>query len=436
MNQLAEELNATLKREAPDLFGALSRLGRELFFPKGILTQTAEAREKAHKYNATIGIARQDGEAMHLGVVMKHLAGLSPDQALDYAPSYGNLALRKAWLEDMRAKNPTLGEKKTTLPVVTSGITHGLTVSAEMFVDPGDVVVVPDKYWGNYNMVFGVRHEAELRKFPLFAGGGFNVDGMKGVLGKALDEKGKALVVLNFPNNPTGYSIREGEAGRLVAALLSLSGPGRDLVVVLDDAYFGLFYTEDALRESLFGLLSQQSEHLFPVKLDGATKEEYAWGLRVGFITLSVEAPGNADDVHAALEKKMGGDVRGNISNCSQLSQSLVLAALEDPDFAVQKQDKYDVMKERALRVRDVLADADFSDCFEAYPFNAGYFMCVRLKGLDAEEFRKRLLGEYGVGVIADGKTDIRVAFSCLETDEIKDLFDIMYRCALEMKDQ
>jgi len=61
VNPLAEELNATIKEASPSLFGVLSGLGRELFFPRGILTQTAEARDKAHKYDATIGIARESG---------------------------------------------------------------------------------------------------------------------------------------------------------------------------------------------------------------------------------------------------------------------------------------------------------------------------------------------------------------------------------------
>ena len=51
------------------------------------------------------------------------------------------------------------------------------------------------------------------------------------------------------------------------------------------------------------------------------------------------------------------------------------------------------------------------------YPFNAGYFMCIRVKGVDAEKLRLHLLEKYGVGVIAMGATDIRVAFSCLELD-------------------
>jgi aspartate/methionine/tyrosine aminotransferase len=435
MNPLAEELNATIKEASPALFAVLSQLGRGLFFPKGILTQTAEAREKANKYDATIGIARESGHAMNLKCVMDRVNGLSPDQALDYAPSTGNVQLRRMWSEEMYAKNPSLGGKSVSLPVVTGGITHGLTIAGEMFLDPGDVVLLPDKYWGNYNMVYGVRRGAEVRRFPLFAGGGFNTGELAFALSKALDEKGKALVILNFPNNPTGYSIRAAEADAVVEALTSVSGPGREVVVVLDDAYFGLFYTEDALRESLFGRLADASEHVFPVKLDGVTKEEYAWGLRVGFITFSVKTAGRQDEAYAALEKKVGGAVRGNISNCSQLSQSIVLAAMSDPDYSKQKEAKYDLMRARASKVLEVLENPDFQGFWKPYPFNAGYFMSIALEGIDAEQFRVRLLDTYGVGVIAEGPTDIRVAFSCLEIDEIEDLFDIMYRCARDMRE-
>ena len=49
--------------------------------------------------------------------------------------------------------------------------------------------------------------------------------------------------------------------------------------------------------------------------------------------------------------------------------------------------------------------------------------MCVRLKSVDAETLRQHVLNEHGLGVIALGKTDIRVAFSCLEEGDIADVF-------------
>jgi aspartate/methionine/tyrosine aminotransferase len=434
MNPLAEELNAAIEGASPALFSVLSELGRELYFPKGILTQTAEAREKAYLFDATIGIARSGGEAMYLPAVMDRMNGLSPDQALDYAPSTGNPRLRQRWLEDMLDKNPSVAGKRVSLPVVTSGITHGLTIAGELFIDPGDVVLVPDKFWGNYRMVYGTRRGAEFRTFPFFTRfGGFDIAELAWTLGDVLDEKGKAIVLLNFPNNPTGYSIRRTEAEGLTEAITSVTGPGRDVVVLIDDAYFGLFYEDDVLDESVFGLLAGLDEHIFPVKLDGATKEEYVWGLRVGFITFSALAGGKEQEVYSALEKKVGGAIRGNVSNCSQLSQSVLLEAMNEPGFQGQKEEKYRLMKKRALKVKEVLGNPDYARIWEPYPFNSGYFMCIRLKDLDAERFRVRLLEDHGIGVIAEGGTDVRIAFSCLEVEDIPRVFDGMYRCAVEM---
>ena len=52
MNPLAKELNETIEKGNPHLMEMMSDIGKKLFFPKGILTQSAEAKEKAHKLNA------------------------------------------------------------------------------------------------------------------------------------------------------------------------------------------------------------------------------------------------------------------------------------------------------------------------------------------------------------------------------------------------
>jgi hypothetical protein len=54
--------------------------------------------------------------------------------------------------------------------------------------------------------------------------------------------------------------------------------------------------------------------------------------------------------------------------------------------------------------------------------------MCLRLKKVNAEELRLHLLDQYGVGVISLGKTDIRIAFSCVEVENIQELFDIIFQ--------
>ena len=55
---LAENLNNELQQSNPEVYDMLSDLGKEMFYPKGILSQSADA--KSTKYNATIGMATND----------------------------------------------------------------------------------------------------------------------------------------------------------------------------------------------------------------------------------------------------------------------------------------------------------------------------------------------------------------------------------------
>ena len=63
------------------------------------------------------------------------------------------------------------------------------------------------------------------------------------------------------------------------------------------------------------------------------------------------------------------------------------------------------------------------------------FILLEALNNIKAEAFRQRLLEKYGVGVIATGESDIRIAFSCVEVDDIPALFELMFECAQEMQD-
>jgi aspartate/methionine/tyrosine aminotransferase len=239
--------------------------------------------------------------------------------------------------------------------------------------------------------------------------------------------------MLNFPHNPSGYTVsrREGEA---IARILSdTAEAGCNVIAVTDDSYFGLFYEEDACKESLFSLLCGQHPRLLTVKLDGCTKENFVWGLRVGFTTYGASVDGDPAPVYDALERKTAGCVRGTISNVSHLSQSIVLKSMQSENFAAEKAEKFDILKRRALRVKAVLADPKFGDAWDVYPFNSGYFMCLKLKTVAAEKLRRHLLDNYGIGLIAIGEKNLRVAFSCIEEENIAELFDIILQGVVEL---
>ena len=58
INPLAAELNQTIKNSAPVVYGMLSRFGKEVFFPKGILHQSALARKQAKKISSCLSQAK------------------------------------------------------------------------------------------------------------------------------------------------------------------------------------------------------------------------------------------------------------------------------------------------------------------------------------------------------------------------------------------
>src|SRR5690606_15235823 len=256
MNPLAEQLNESLRAGNAHLFEMLSTLGKEIYFPKeGILSQSAEASSLAKKFNATIGIATENGGPMHLAVIQNSLSAYKPQDLYPYAPPAGKPELRTVWRDKMIRENPSLDGKSFGNPVVTNALTHGLSIVADLFVDEGDAVIYPDKNWENYELTFGIRRHANIVNYPLFTDDmKFNSEGLRESL-LAQKDKGKAVVVLNFPNNPTGYTPGAKEGEQIVAAIQDAAEAGINVVVVTDDAYFGLFF-EDSLSESLFGKLA------------------------------------------------------------------------------------------------------------------------------------------------------------------------------------
>ena len=435
MNPLALELNEIIKKANPNVYDMLSEVGKSLFFPKGILTQSAEAKAKAHKFNATIGMAKEKGETMFLPSVMSQVGNFTPDESLTYAPSYGTADLRKSWKDLIIKKNPSIKDNKISLPVVTNAITHGLSVIGDVWVDQGDIMILPDKMWGNYSMIFEVRRGAKIVKYQTFNNeGGYNTEALRKCLEEQAAKAEKLVVLLNFPNNPTGYSVTTEEGVKIADILTELAEKGTNVVAVTDDAYFGLFYEENVMKESVFSHLLNRHPRLLAIKLDGATKEIYVWGLRIGFITYGAVVNGDSGLFYDALERKTAGDVRGNISNVSHLSQTIITKSLASDGFGTESIDKFNIMKERALEVKKVLSDTKYDKVWEVYPFNSGYFMCLKLKTVDAEKLRVHILDKYGVGTISIGKTDLRIAFSCIEKEDIKELFEVIYKGILDIE--
>jgi aspartate/methionine/tyrosine aminotransferase len=427
MNPQAEELNQIIRQKSTPVYDMLSQKGKNIFFPKkGILGQTAEA--KSTRINATIGTAvEDDGTPMRLESLAAKI-DLEPSLVFPYAPSYGRPDLRAKWKTMIYEKNPSLGNTEISLPVVTNALTHGMSMAGYLFVDPGDEVIVPDLFWGNYNLILSNAYDAKIVKFNLFKNRKFDLESFEARLNEG--GTGKKILLLNFPNNPAGYTPTQEEADAIIKIIGNSAEKGNKIVCINDDAYFGLVYEEGIARESIFAALANLHENVLALKLDGATKEDYVWGFRVGFITYALKG-GNAE-LYSALEAKTAGAVRGNISNASNLSQSLLLATYNDKDYVSQKQAKFVLMQARYEAVKEALKDEKYQKHFTALPFNSGYFMCIRLAdGLNGEDLRQLLIKKYSIGTISLNN-NLRLAFSAVAASDIKDLFEGIYNACEE----
>jgi len=333
MNNQAIELNEIIKKESETVHSLLSKKGLNIFFPKkGILSQTQEAKGK--KINATIGEAvNDDGGPMYLTNIKDEI-NIKPSEAFPYAPSFGKPDMRNKWKTLIFEKNPSLKDKEISLPVVTNALTHGLSIAGYLFVNENDTILIPDLYWENYDLIFENAYNAKLKKYLLFNDNGLNLDSLKKSL---IDSKpGKKILVLNFPNNPTGYTPTIDESKKIVSIIKESAEAGNKILVLLDDAYFGLVYEDNIIKESLFSHLADIHENVLTIKIDGPTKEDYVWGFRVGFLTYATK--NGSKELYSALEMKTGGAIRGNISNAPHLSQSLLLNAYSFPDYNEEKE--------------------------------------------------------------------------------------------------
>lgn len=429
MSDEAARTNRILDAEAPALAAALSPLGRRAAFPRGIPFQAAEARGKP--FNATIGqITDGHGHAVPLPALAAGLA-LPPDgplgdaaldRALLYSPIEGVPELRRAWRERQRRDAPS-DEVASSLPLVVDGLTHALSILADLFAGEGRAVAVAAPFWGNYRQTFELRNLARLHTAPAYRDGGFH----PGVWEQALRDVPlgqPALAIVNFPSNPGGYSPTPEERRAVVASLVA-AAERRPLIVVCDDAYAGLVFDGAVPRTSLFWELVGRHPQLVPVKVDGATKELSFFGGRLGFLTFpwAPDAP-----VMEALESKVKCLLRATVGSPVAASQVLVLQALARPSLDGEIEAVRRLLEGRWSRLTAALADCDPA-LLRPLPSNSGCFVLLELPpveqggaGLDPEALRRHLLERHGTGLVAVQPRYLRIAHCSLDESQAPEL--------------
>jgi aspartate/methionine/tyrosine aminotransferase len=407
----AQRLNEILMTEAPGAWAMLSTLGKRAAFPRGIPFQSAEAKDVA--LNATIGqVTDGHGLAIPLDVIREQLPGVNPEETFLYLPVAGPVKLRQRWLE--RQVRMAGGVGNCSLPIAVHGLTHGISLAAAMFTDPDTTVLIPDLHWGNYRLIFGYQGCGSIETYETFVDGVWDCEGLK----RALDQvQGKVLVVLNFPNNPTGYMPTQDEAGRIVEILADYSDA---MCVVCDDAYQSFNYEKECMSRSLFWDLSDalDRDRTFTIKVDGATKELLFFSSRIAFFTHNVRG-----EAEVAIESKAKAIIRATVGSVSGAASKIVERALASGRV---ESEVGQTMKEMRSRYEAVKASLHLlPEEVTPLPFNSAFFAVFDLPDrLSAEELRQSLLTD-DVGVVALAEPNmIRIAYCSLDEARIPALME------------
>lgn len=429
LNELAQELNKTL--EGTTAGTLLSDLGTRLYFPKGIIAQSGEAKKSASFANGTIGMCMgDDGNPVTLPSINESVPSMTTRELVAYAPTAGIPELREIWKEKMIAKNPDLKGKSISLPVVVPGLSAGISYLADLFLDETKGLLAADPSWDNYTLIADARRNASFKQFAMFKDGKFNISGLEEAMRKEA-ESGSVRVILNFPQNPSGYSPTSDERKQLVEIIKKMAEEGKKVMVWCDDAYFGLNYEDNIESQSLFAYLADLHENVLAAKIDGPTKEEFAWGFRVGFITFGCK--GMTDAQYNALVTKLNSAIRSSVSCSSTPSQNLLLKAFKNPTSEAKKLEYRNMLCERYKIVRK-FCNENTCSTLTPLPFNSGYFMSFNMPNGKSNELRQKLLAEKGIGVISIDANTLRVAFSSIPQSKLLEVYKAIYEVAETVK--
>ena len=447
-------MNFSIIQKTP-IYKAFSEIGKRIFLPEGIFYWAKRAREEAELIG-TLGAAYgfekdfiDGGSNDWLPCYLKEITDysrLTVKEIVPYTSIGGLQETREIWKEWIVQKSLYSNKedilfsrlnKYITTPVITGGITNGIFQACSLFLNPSDSIIVPNKRWGNYDNIISKFIGAKSKSFEFFKNNRINIEGLKTTIEDVAKIQEKIVILLNFPNNPTGYVPTTEEGSTLVEMLKeSQLTHEKPIIVLVDDAYEPYVFKDNVLNRSIFYDLHQLDENVIPIKLDGITKELLIYGGRIGFITLGlkpswIENNGELQILKDEIHNKLEGFIRATISNCNSFYQVLIHKLFHEKGMEQIMQsrrevqnllkERYDCINSELLKINNPNMSID--------PNSGGFFVFLNLNAnkIKATEFADRLLKQYKVGIIPIEKLDeningIRIAYCSIDLSEIPEL--------------
>lgn len=249
--------------------------------------------------------------------------------------------------------------------IVTVGASEGIDIALRALVGPGDEVVIPEPSFVAYKGCTAFTGATPV-SIELKAEDDFRLKPEQ--LERALTSRTK-VVILPFPNNPTGAIMTRGDMEKIVDVLKD-----RDVVVISDEIYAELTYSGRHVSFASFPEIKEKT-----ILINGFSKAFAMTGWRIGYAC-----------AHPVLIEAMNKIHQYAIMCSPTMAQYAASEALANCDSEV------DAMVREYNRRRRVMVDGFRKaglDCFE--PLGAFYvFPSIRSTGMTSDDFCEKLLKE------------------------------------------
>jgi len=282
-----------------------------------------------------------------------------------YTPSAGWIELKEAIAVKLNQENKIQASASNI--IVTPGAKYAIFMAMFTLLSPGDEIIIPSPYWVSYpEMVKLIA--AKTVVLPTKRFNDFKIDPEE--LEKVITPKTK-LLILNYPNNPTGVTYSRQELEEILAVVKE-----KKILVLSDEIYEVLTY--DGREHTSFASLPEAFSST--ITINGFSKTFSMTGWRIGYLVADERIINEASKI-----------IDHTTSCASSISQSAALAALSNKEWQEEIRNKF---QER----RDALWEglSAFSELKPVKPQGTFYLFCdIRGSGLNSFDFATKLLENF-----------------------------------------
>ncbi len=367
--------------------------------------------------NASIGTFLDDDKKVGSVQLVKESLKNHINDNLGYPTSYGDSGYCQGVMKYVfEEKLDHINELYHPFIGATLGGTGAITQAFNLFLEEGELVLLPDVMWTNYKLIAKKAHAGYVTYEMFTKEGGLNIESIRNTIISAREKSHHVLLVINDPcQNPTGYCMTTEEYDKLFEVLNDEGRKGY-LTVLFDIAYISFFHV-DGKKCALIDKLNEAKCDFLPLICFSCSKLFGLYGLRVGALIALCPNEENAEEVKRAF----GAQARGTYSVPVGPAEIAVSKVLNDPEkideLHCQVKKNSDELAQRSKILIEELDKAGIG----YYPYMSGFFITLKVK--NAFEISEQLKKKH-MYVVPMNEDSIRLAISGLTKSEISTLIE------------